>query len=234
MDTTDRVWLDVPHSDKDEAKALGARWDAGAKRWYASRAGADRVKRWEALPDVPDLLPGEDRTFGSGLFVDLVPDSCWFTNVRSCVDQRDWERLRRMVTRRAGNVCEVCARPEDREAARWLEVHERWTYDEARRIQSLRRLICLCTDCHRTTHFGLAQVRGWADEAFAHLVEVTGWSPHQADQHVSEAFDLWARRSRVTWALDLGVLTGAGVTVTPPPAASDRARVAAEGLHAER
>lgn len=38
------------------------------------------LARWAALPDIPDLLPGEDRSFGSGLFVDLVPSSCWFTN----------------------------------------------------------------------------------------------------------------------------------------------------------
>ena len=49
-------------------------------------------------------------TFGSGLFVDLVPSSCWFSNVRSCVDQRDWERLRRMITNRADQRCEVCQR----------------------------------------------------------------------------------------------------------------------------
>lgn len=34
-----RVWLDVPFGEKDEAKALGARWDAGARRWYAPRPG---------------------------------------------------------------------------------------------------------------------------------------------------------------------------------------------------
>lgn len=63
-------------------------------------AGMTALDRWQARPDVPDLLPGEDRNFGSGLFVDLVPSSCWFSNARSCVDQRDWERLRRMITNR--------------------------------------------------------------------------------------------------------------------------------------
>ena len=29
------TFLDVPFKEKDEAKALGARWDAGAKKWYA-------------------------------------------------------------------------------------------------------------------------------------------------------------------------------------------------------
>lgn len=34
------TFLDVPFKQKDEAKALGARWDAGAKKWYAP-AGTD-------------------------------------------------------------------------------------------------------------------------------------------------------------------------------------------------
>src|SRR5512142_862323 len=32
-----RLWLDVPFSDKDAAKSLGARWDQAARRWYAPR-----------------------------------------------------------------------------------------------------------------------------------------------------------------------------------------------------
>lgn len=27
-----RIWLDVPYSEKDQAKAAGARWDPDAKR----------------------------------------------------------------------------------------------------------------------------------------------------------------------------------------------------------
>ncbi|GLZ36880.1 DUF5710 domain-containing protein [Actinokineospora sp. NBRC 105648] len=226
----ERVWLDVPYRDKDEAKALGARWDPTGKRWYAPRAGVVGLARWEALPEVPDLLPGEDRGFGAGLFVDLVPSSCWFTNVRSCVDQRDWERLRRMVTKRAGQVCEACARREDPREKRWLEVHERWSYDETRHVQALRRLICLCTDCHRSTHFGLAQLKGLADDAFTHLMAVAGLSAAEADIHVGEAFSLWEERSKVEWALDLSILMTSGITVVQPPAAAARPDAARAAL----
>ena len=229
-----RIWLDVPFAEKDEAKAAGARWDAAAKRWYAPRPGMAALQRWAAAPEVPDLLPGEDRSLGSGLFVDLVPSTCWFTNVRSCVDARDWERLRRMVTRRAGRRCEVCGAAEDRAARRWLEVHERWVYDERTRVQALRRLVCLCTDCHTVTHFGLAQVRGLAGRAFAHLREVTGMTEAQARRHVDEAFAVWEARSRVAWTLDLSMLTAAGVRLAPPPRAVERAAVAARQLGEER
>ncbi|MEC3974104.1 DUF5710 domain-containing protein [Amycolatopsis sp. H20-H5] len=218
----ERGWLDVPYSDKDEAKALGARWDPRAKRWYAPGSRGKDLQRWAALPEVPDLLPGEDRAFGSGLFVDLVPRSCWFTNVRSCVDQRDWERLRRMVIRRAGGRCEVCGREEAREEHRWLEVHERWAYDAANLVQSLRRLICLCTDCHQVTHLGLAQVNGLLEQALSHLMTVTGLPESTVEDHVHAAFARWEERSRSFWTLDLAMLTDAGVTITGAPAAAER------------
>lgn len=227
-----RIWLDVPFAEKDQAKAAGARWDRAEKRWYAPRPGMTALERWAAAPDVPDLLPGEDRSCGDGLFVDLVPSSCWFTNVRSCVTARDWERLRRMITRRAGRRCEVCGAAEDRAARRWLEAHERWTYQEDTRTQTLRRLICLCSDCHTVTHYGYAQVRGVEAQAFAHLRAVTGMTAAEARAHIAAAFALWQQRSAAVWHLDLGILTHAGITVTPPPEAADRPRAAALGLSA--
>ncbi|MGW5876083.1 DUF5710 domain-containing protein [Nocardiopsis terrae] len=230
----ERIWLDVPYAEKDLAKAEGARWDPRARRWYAPGPGLAGLERWQALPDIPDLLPGEDRSVGSGLFVDLVPTTCWFTNVRSCVSQQDWERLRRMVVNRAGQVCEICGAPADRSVRRWLEVHERWTFDERTRTQTLRRLICVCTPCHTVTHFGLARVRGIADQAMFHLLAVTGASPAAAQRHVSEAFELWERRSRVVWELDLNMLTGVGVTVQPPPEAWQRAQDARAELQRQR
>ncbi|GAA1874327.1 hypothetical protein GCM10009751_37340 [Myceligenerans crystallogenes] len=188
------------------------------------------LQRWAARPDIPDLLPGEDRNLGSGLFVDLVPASCWFTNVRSCVSEKDWERLRRMITRRAQFRCEVCGAGEDRETRRWLEAHERWTYDDAARTQRLARLICLCTDCHTATHFGRAQVVGVADAALVHLRAVTGMNQAEADAHIAEAFHVWEERSRWTWDLDLSILTDAGVAIRRPPSPERRSTTARQTL----
>jgi hypothetical protein len=225
-----RAWLEVPYAEKDEAKARGARWDPQAKRWYDPRPITPTLHRWVALPDVPDLLPGEDRTFGSGLFVDLIPSSCWFTNVRSCVSKKDWERLRRMIIRRAGKVCEVCGAGEDRDSPRRLEAHERWAYDDHTGVQALRRLICLCSACHVTTHFGYANITGRTDEAFAHLRAVTGMTEPQAWHHVHAAGVLWTTRSQRVWELDLTMLTTAGVTLVSPDSAADRASAAKRNL----
>lgn len=230
-----RIWLDVPFAEKDDVKALGARYDSTVERWYAPDPdAAPALARWTALPDIPELLPGEDRSLGSGLFVDLAPSACWFTNVRSCVSPRDWERLRRMIINRAGRRCEVCGQTLDRAAGRQLEAHERWTYDEHSGVQALRRLICLCDLCHTVTHFGLAELRGRAVEALAHLKTVTGMTDRQARTHVDQAFALWQERSTRTWTLDLSMLTNAGVTLAEPPDPADRVHIAKRTLRRRR
>jgi hypothetical protein len=168
------------------------------------------------------------------LFVDLVPRSCWFTNVRTCVTLQDWERLRHMITRRADRRCEACGAGEDRRVQRWLEAHERWAYDERAGVQTLRRLICLCSDCHLSTHFGYANVTGRTDQALTHLRRVTGMTEHEVDQHVHAAGELWTRRSAQLWELDLSMLTDAGVTLARPEKASARADAAERALQQER
>lgn len=232
--TPERAWLDVPFSEKDQAKAHGARWDPAAKRWYDPRPTTAGLRRWAPLPEVPDLLPGEDRSFGSGLFVDMIPRTCWFTNVRTCVSERDWERLRRMIVRRAGHRCEACGTGEDRDARRWLEAHERWSYDDRTDTQTLRRLICLCSPCHLVTHLGYANVTGRADEALTHLREVTGMSDQQVNRHVKDAGRLWTERSARHWRLDLRMLTDAGVTLRRPEGPGERARSADRALAQHR
>ncbi|MGW8702875.1 DUF5710 domain-containing protein [Streptomyces eurythermus] len=229
-----RTWLDVSFEEKDEAKLLGARWDSRERRWYAPPGLEAALSKWAAAPDVPDLLPGEDRTLGQGLFVDLVPSSCWFTNVRSCVAPRDWERLRRMITRRAGQRCEACGAGEDRDLKRWLEAHERWTFDDHAGVQRLGRLICLCTDCHTATHYGFAQIRGRGEEAREHLMRVTGMSEEEAREHIDVAFEVWQARSQRHYDLDLSMLTDAGITLKPPPAAGERPGIAVDRLRGDR
>ncbi|MGH3614154.1 MAG: hypothetical protein ACRDRK_16485, partial [Pseudonocardia sp.] len=214
------------------AKALGARWDQTARRWYDPRPPTAGLDRWAARPEVPELLPGEDRTFGAGLFVDLVPRSCWFTNVRSCVSEQDWERLRRPILRRAGYQCEACGDGEDRATGRRLEVHERWHYNNDTGVQTLRRLICLCSPCHLVTHLGYANVTGRAEEALAHLRRVNGWDDGKTFGHVYASEQLWLDRSARTWTLDLSMLTGAGIAVRRPQPAADRPAAAERGLQA--
>lgn len=50
--THSKIYLNVPFAQKDTAKALGARWDATLKKWYAP---ADKnialFAQWHTAPD---------------------------------------------------------------------------------------------------------------------------------------------------------------------------------------
>lgn len=233
-----RVWLDVPFSQKNVARAAGARWDADVRRWYAPHGLTSALQPWAPLPDLPDLLPGEDRQFGAGLFVDLVPRSCWFTNARSCVNEVDWERLRRMVVGRAAHRCEACGAATDSDG--WplsFEVHERWHYEvnqQNERIQHLRRLICMCYLCHRATHLAKAHLDGEGEQALEHLMHVNSWSREQAQAHYAEARATWTERSASNWALDLSILTDAGIRTIQAPRPERRRIIADQQLRGEK
>jgi len=40
-----RIWLDVPFGEKEEAKAAGAKWDPEARRWYATHS-TEALSKW--------------------------------------------------------------------------------------------------------------------------------------------------------------------------------------------
>lgn len=44
---TDKIYLNVPYARKEEAKKLGARWDAGAKKWYSAEGNAHTMALME-------------------------------------------------------------------------------------------------------------------------------------------------------------------------------------------
>ena len=148
-------------------------------------------------------------TFSNGgvvtrLTVELVPSTCWYTNVRSNVSKAVWDGLRRRVAAEAGHRCEICGG----RGRRWpVECHERWHYDDAAMVQRLERLVALCPDCHEVKHAGLASKRGRLDAVIRHLVKVNGWTADDAALYLEAVFEIWAQRSRHQWTLDISVLT---------------------------
>jgi hypothetical protein len=163
------------------------------------------------------------------LTIELVPETCWFSNVRDRVSREDWERIRSQICGRAGHRCEICG---GRGTKHPVECHEVWEYDETEGVQRLVRMIALCPACHEVKHIGLAGLKGRGEIASAHLAEVNGWSSEIADRYIDAAFATWERRSSRTWLLDVSVLTAYGIDATIIAEASrasarDRSRTAA-------
>lgn len=180
----------VPMQEKDIVKKLGANWNYKINKWEVDKNyDLSLFKRW---------LPSEMKY--PFLYIDLVPSSTWFENMRSILKKQEWDDIRKYIYKRADYKCEICGNKGEKHP---VEAHERWFFDEKQGIQRLVGIQSLCPNCHEATHFGLANVRGRSSEAKEHILKVNNWGDNDFLSHYNKAFDEWERKSQKNWILDL-------------------------------
>lgn len=137
------------------------------------------------------------------LTIELVPKSCWFSNVRSHTSQKEWDVLRKDAYKKASYKCEICSG----KGKKWpVECHEIWDYDDKQLTQKLIRMTALCPSCHEVKHMGLARVKGNYGKALKHLMKVNDMTKQEATDYVDQIFEVWAGRSEHSWKLDITFL----------------------------
>ena len=142
------------------------------------------------------------------LTIELVPKSCWFSNVRSSVTKKQWDAIKSTVSTKAYNVCEICGGVGPKHP---VECHEIWNYNDKKFIQKLIGMVALCPDCHMVKHMGLARVQGREVKATKHFMKVNSLSYQEANDIIDEAFVVWLERSNKTWILDITHLEEYGI-----------------------
>lgn len=133
---------------------------------------------------------------------ELVPDSCWYSNLRSILKPEQWDKVRRAAYARADGRCSICGSPSSR-----LEAHERWEYDEEKNTQILTDVVALCRRCHEVVHIGRTQLMGREKEAADWFMQVNECSYADYRAALGRANDDHRRRNRVPeWKLDISWL----------------------------
>lgn len=133
---------------------------------------------------------------------ELVPDGCWYSNLRTLLKPKDWDVLRKDAYKRANGKCMICSRPALR-----LEAHERWSYDEKKKIQKLVDIIAVCHSCHSVIHIGRTQLLGDEEKAIKHYLKVNKCSYSDYIKNLGEANARHKELNKVDeWQLDLSVL----------------------------
>lgn len=240
-------YFNINFNDKDRARKLGAKFKYDLKLWYAPNEAIAATlstqfepiydKELEDLKVITDIkeLKGENRAFGGNrLFVDLVPSSCWFRNVRSNIKDSHWRALSKFVRTRASGQCEVCGDTEEPASGKYLDAHERWQYDYKTRTQKLIRIVCLCKPCHLYTHMGYAVSQGRAEEAIEHKLKVSGMSRQQVECEINAAFTLWEKRNWCRGYLDLSILSDSGIKLLIEPEVRPKAPEKPLGIQLSR
>lgn len=271
-----KTYFVISYDDKNHAKALGAWWDGNKKLWYAPNEKVkEKLKQfYTEFRELKELI-GEDREYGGNdLYVDMIPSTSFYKNVRSMIYKGDWSVVGKYIFQRVNQRCECCGidckeeyyedilslmeylglskeefsdymslvdknenelseeelsyieceyggfeemKMKKRIVEEWntarLEAHERWSYDEESKVQKLERVIALCHRCHTVTHYGLAGIKQLHKYAEKHLGKVNGWSDEKIKEHCQEQWNLWEKRSKVEWILDVSLITKSGFDV---------------------
>jgi hypothetical protein len=138
------------------------------------------------------------------LTIELVPASCWYSNLRQVLPREAWDRIRRQVYAACGYRCAICG------ARGKLHCHEVWSYDDAQRIQRLEGFQALCENCHHIKHIGHAGILASQgkldfDHLVAHFLRVNQCDRETFARHRDAAFAAWEERSRHEWTTSFGL-----------------------------
>lgn len=133
---------------------------------------------------------------------ELIPDGCWYSNLRSFLPREVWDRVRRKAYARANGKCAICGLPTDRP-----EAHERWAYDESTATQTLTDIVAVCRRCHEVIHIGRTQLMGREREAEEWFMQVNGCSYADYRAALGRSNEEHARRNRIgEWKQDISFL----------------------------
>lgn len=144
------------------------------------------------------------------LTIELVPKSCHFSNVRTCVSTSDWDKIRKLSYEKANNKCEICGDYGKNQGYKHnVECHEIWQYDEETLTQKLVGLISLCPKCHMVKHIGRSIAIGQEEICYRQLSKVNKWTQTQIQTHIVESFDKHKNLSKHKWKLDISLLSEA-------------------------
>ena len=141
------------------------------------------------------------------LTIELIPSTCHFSNVRTTVTPKEWDKIRFLSYETANNKCEICNDSGKYQGYKHnVECHEIWEYNDETHSQTLKGLISLCPFCHQVKHIGRAIAMGRQEVCFKQLIKINNWTKEQVMEHVTASFELHKERSKHQWTLDLSIL----------------------------
>lgn len=156
----------------------------------------------------------EDRSFSYGennLYVSPAPSTAKSGKLHKVLPANQFSNLKFSVLERAQYVCECCG-------ATASELHARYEYEEVSRVQTLKRLMAVCTACEKVSNYDdVSTNRADRKEVLAHLAKVEGMSVGHAKSSVEQALTRWRKRGSTTgkWFTKAELLQKRGLGLNP-------------------
>ena len=131
------------------------------------------------------------------LTIELAPKSTSCKDIQKQFNKKQWAVISDMVFLRTKGLCEICEASIDKKT---FKMYACWLYNG--NIQSLSKLIGLCSNCNQAKDRGIAALNADTTYVIEHYCRVNGVAYEEATKHIEDAFDVWSQHSNVEWVLD--------------------------------
>lgn len=173
---------------------MGGRWSNDYRCWVIPPGEApEHFERW---------IPGSAQS-DHPLRIDLVPETCWLSNLQSLLTPDEWAACEQYAFRKSEYYCDVCRRGGE---IGQVGCYETWNYDDATGIQRLSGLATYCHDCLFVKRYSFSDIPEIHEKVCRHLIKVNNWTELQAHEHLVHALSLWKKRSKYHWRLNISWL----------------------------
>lgn len=135
------------------------------------------------------------------LKIEPVPRS--FPRLSLSICGKNWGTIRKKVYANANYTCEACG-----EKVTKLYCHEKWNYDDKKKIQKLEGVEALCVNCHGVIHVVPGLPEFDRSDLINHFCKVNNCRKDDFLKHEEEAFEIWEERSHHQWKPDFGKYEG--------------------------
>ena len=152
------------------------------------------------------------------LKIELVPETAWWSNVRSNVSRAEWELCKRYAKAKTNAVCIICGDSGLNQGWRYaVEAHEIWDYDDDDQVQTLVDIDPLCPRCHQCKHLGRSRstmdLREWT-QLIEHFQKVNDYTDWDTERAIVLAFKQHHDRGTMPWTLEVGFLSLLGIDLS--------------------
>ena len=135
------------------------------------------------------------------LKIEPIPSQNWGISLAKLLPKEVWDSLRREVYELSGYICSICGEEDKR-----LHCHERWVYNDKRRVQKLAALECICVDCHDVKHWGRTSIVKPSEvvRLLLHFCTVNSSTKEEFEAHLKKVNAQVRRRSKLKYKVNFG------------------------------
>jgi len=155
---------------------------------------------------------------GFVLKMEIVPEPCWFFNLRKLFTASKWFEVRTRVYGEFLYTCPFCGSEHWDDRYPWeipkaigggLHAHEIWRYDDEIHTQFLDGITAICPTCHSIKHMFLTQKRVEEgalkmEDIISHFCTVNKCMPQDFHQILKYEMLVYHERGKYQWLLDIG------------------------------